>query len=316
MNALKLVIAVLCLALVACEEQASMAVGQLESDRVELVAEYGEPIIAIAVREGDSLVAGDLVLAQDSSRSELQIAEAEANRQRLLALLTEQENGPRPETVAVVAATLQEARIERDYRARELTRLDRLRVRDLTSQESVDNAQRLLDAANAKIAYVQAQLAELDAGTRVEQIEQTRNQVRQVEAQLASLRLNRERLLITAPVAGIVDSLPFEVGERPRIGDVVAVLLGGTQPHARVYIPEAQRAQVSVGTRLAVSVDGLEETLTGTVRRIANEPTFTPYYALTERDRGRLSYVAEIELPASPRRLPDGVPVQILFEQD
>ncbi len=43
---------------------------------------------------------------------------------------------------------------------------------------------------------------------------------------------------MTAPVAGRLDALPYELGERPRAGDVVAVLLAAGAPYARVYVPE------------------------------------------------------------------------------
>ncbi len=195
-----------------------------------------------------------------------------------------------------------------------MDRLIGLRARDLTSIESVDTAQKLMQSAEARIEFVTAVLAELEAGTREEQINQTRGLLQQAQAQLGSLRFDRERLFVTSPVAAIVDSLPCEVGERPRLGDVVAVLLTGAQPYARLYIPEPLRVGISIGTQLQVHVDGMEQTLTGTVRRISAEPSFTPYFALTERDRGRLSYLAEVALPDLPTRLPDGVPVQILFE--
>ncbi len=51
----------------------------------------------------------------------------------------------------------------------------------------------------------------------------------------------------------------------------------------------------------------------GRVRWVASEPAFTPYYALTERDRGRLSYVAKVDLDQVRERLPDGVPVNVEF---
>ncbi|MBT6058728.1 MAG: HlyD family secretion protein, partial [Gammaproteobacteria bacterium] len=136
----------------------------------------------------------------------------------------------------------------------------------------------------------------------------------QARAQLAGLQIDKSRLVLSATVSGIVDSLPFEQGERPRAGDVVAVLLSGEQPYARVYIPEVKRVGIRIGSELPVSVDGLDGTLNGVVRRISSEPSFTPYFALTERDRSRLSYVAEIDLPTLAERLPDGVPVQIVFE--
>jgi HlyD family secretion protein len=115
-------------------------------------------------------------------------------------------------------------------------------------------------------------------------------------------------------VAGRVDALPYELGERPPPGAVVAVMLSGAAPYARVYVPEALRVAVIPGGEATVRVDGVATALRGRVRTVAAEPSFTPYYALTERDRGRLVYVAEIDLPdAAARDLPAGVPLQVRF---
>ena len=298
----------------ACEEAPLQAVGQLESDRVEVIAESAEPIISISVLEGDELNQGAIILRQDTTRLDIRINEAQANVDRIQAVLDEQINGPRPETIDATRASLDEAIIERDFRGRELARLSGLRERNLTSIESVDNAEKLVLLAGARIEFVAAQLAELEAGTRVEQIDQTRALLAQASAQFNSLNFDRQRLFVVAPVDAIVDSLPFEVGERPRSGDIVALLLTGSQPYARVYVPEPVRVGISIGTQLKVHVDGLEQPLNGIVRRIASESNFTPYFALTERDRSRLSYMAEITLPDQSSRLPEGVPVQVYFE--
>tara|TARA_B100000809_G_scaffold61039_1_gene57697 strand:- start:31795 stop:32742 length:948 start_codon:yes stop_codon:yes gene_type:complete len=300
--------------LTGCDELPLQALGQLESDRIELVAEVFESILSITVLEGDRLAAGRLILQQDTSRVEIRIAEARANIARIEALLAEQVSGPRTETIDTVKASLDEAEIDRVFRQRDLNRLLELREQNLTSIESVDTAEKYVELARARIEIVQAQLAELEAGTRQEQIAQTNGLLEQARAQLASLELDRQRHSITAPVDSLLDSLPFEIGERPRPGDVIAVLLSGDQPYARLYIPESVRIQIRPGSTLQVHVDGIDGPLTGTVRRISSEPSFTPYFALTERDRGRLSYVAEVALPAMPNRLPDGVPVQVNFQ--
>ena len=304
----------LALFLSGCEEPPLQALGQLESDRIELVAEVFEPIVSITVREGEQLAAGSLILQQDTSRVEIRIAAAQANIVRIEALLAEQISGPIIETIDAIKASLNEAEIDRVFRERDLQRLLGLREQNLTSLESVDTAEKYVELARARIEIVQAQLRELQVGTRPEQIDQTNGLLQQARAQLASLELDRQRHTITAPVEAVVDSLPFEIGERPRPGDVVAVLLSGDQPYARLYIPESVRVRLSPGSTLQVNVDGIDGALTGTIRRISSEPSFTPYFALTERDRGRLSYVAEVALPALPSRLPDGVPVQVNFE--
>jgi HlyD family secretion protein len=38
---------------------------------------------------------------------------------------------------------------------------------------------------------------------------------------------------------------------------------------------------------------------------------FTPYFALTERDRGHLTFEAKIAIEVTGERLPDGVPVEV-----
>ena len=91
----------------------------------------------------------------------------------------------------------------------------------------------------------------------------------------------------------------------------MAILLSGDQVYARVYVPESIRVQVRPGTEARVFVDGLDASLTGRVRWVASESAFTPYYALTERDRGRLTYLAKIDILDASERLPDGIPVEV-----
>jgi HlyD family secretion protein len=50
------------------------------------------------------------------------------------------------------------------------------------------------------------------------------------------------------------------------------------------------------------------------VRYISAQAAFTPYFALTQKDRSHLSYLAEITLagPAAAE-LPAGIPVEVTF---
>jgi HlyD family secretion protein len=145
---------------------------------------------------------------------------------------------------------------------------------------------------------------------------QAEQALRQAEARRDYLQVDVERHEVRAPVAGIVDSRLFEPGERPAGGQPVLILLGGVQPYARVYVPEAIRVNIGPGTAARIFVDGLEEVLDGRVRWVSSESAFTPYYALTERDRGRLSYLAKVDLVGRRDRLPDGVPVEVEFLSD
>jgi len=66
-----------------------------------------------------------------------------------------------------------------------------------------------------------------------------------------------------------------------------------------------------VGDVLTARVDGIDDKWQGTVRWIATEAAFAPYYALNAEERSRLMYLAEIQLPEAARDLPGGLPVQV-----
>ena len=298
--------------LAACEEPIPVAVGLLESDRVEIVVESFEPIIGINVQEGDEVSIDDVLLVQDDARILAREEEARASIANLEAVLAEQIAGPRVEVIEAARATLQVAQVQFDINQLELDRLVRLGP-DMATQERIDLARSQRDASQANIEQAGARLRELEAGTRFEQIEQTRQLLTGANARLDTILIDKERLTSKSPVDAMIDSLPFEIGERPAVGSVVAVLLTGEQPYARVYVPEALRINVRPGTQVSIRVDGIETPFAGTVRRIASEASFTPYFSLTESDRGRLSYLAEITLETQRERLPDGVPVEVIF---
>jgi HlyD family secretion protein len=291
--------------------ETGLIIGELASDRVELTAEAGEPVIEILVNEGEAVVAGQVLLHQDTSRATARLAEAQAATREAQARLDELVRGPRSELIAAARANVSGAARELEFRKSEHARLQELKARNLTSAESLDRARAALDAAQANDGVRRAQLQELLTGTTIEELAQAEHAVAQASARHDLLTVDLERHRIVAPVDGIVDSRLFEVGERPNPGQPLLILLPGEQPHARVYIPEQQRVAVRVGDNVTVRVDGMADAVSGRVRWIASESMFTPYFALTERDRGHLTYAAKIDLQVNGKRLPDGVPVTV-----
>ena len=294
-------------------DDTNRAVGELASDRIELTAESVEPIAAILVAEGEPVVADQALVEQDDRRARARLAEAEANVGQLQARLDELVRGPRAELVAAARANLEGATQELEFREQELERTREVHARGLASPDALDRAQAALDAAQASVKLRLAQLEELLTGTTVEELAQAEQAVKQAQARRDAARIDLERHTLRSPVDGIADSRLFELGERPNPGQPVMIVLAGTQPYARVFVPERLRVGVSAGAKVRVFVDGLDTVLDGRVRWVANEAAFTPYFALTERDRGHLSYVAKIDLDVDGDRLPDGVPVEVEF---
>ena len=313
-----LVIAAAAFLIGACDDSNSVrrVVGDLASDRIELTVEASEPIVEILVAEGEAVIAGQLLLRQDATRAMARLAEAIAALAQAQARLDELVRGPRQEQIAAARANVQGAIRALEFRGAEYERTKKIHEQQLASPDLLDRAKAALDAARANLDLRRAQLQELLAGTTVEELTQAEQALRQAEARRDYLQVDVERHEVRAPVAGIVDSRLFEPGERPASGQPVLILLGGVQPYARVYVPEAIRVNIGPGTAAQIFVDGLEEVLDGRVRWVSSESAFTPYYALTESDRGRLSYLAKVDLVGRRDRLPDGVPVEVEFLSD
>ena len=301
------------LVLTACErsDNSSRIVGELASDRIELTAEVAEPITGILVAEGASVTAGQVLMRQDSARATARLAEAEAALGQAQARLDELVRGPRSEQISAARAAVEGAADELNFRRSDYTRVQEIYKKNLASDELLDRAKAALDAAIANDKLRRAQLQELLTGTTIEELAQAENAVKQAAARRDLAAVDLARHDITAPIDGIVDSRLFELGERPSPGQAVMVMLGGDQAYARVYVPEQLRVQVTPGLETTIHVDGLAEPVRGRVRWVAAEAAFTPYYALTERDRGHLTYLAKIDLIEARDRLPDGVPVEV-----
>ncbi len=134
------------------------------------------------------------------------------------------------------------------------------------------------------------------------------------EARIAQAKKRLENLTIRAHAAGIVDQLPYEVGERAPAGGVVAVVTADAKPWVRIWLPARAVAQIGSGARAAVQVEGLDQPLNGTVTHVSREPEFTPHYALTERESAHLVYESRIRLDDAPDDLRAGLPAQVRLE--
>ena len=305
--------AILAISGCANEENPNSAVGQLASDRYELTAEVGEPITAIPVAEGERVTAGQVLLSQDDTRARARLAESSAAIAQQQARLDELVRGPRSEQIAAARANVEGATQDLEYRQAEMKRVEDIHARGLASPDQLDKASAAVDAAQANLKLRLAQLEEMLTGTTVEELTQAEQAVAQLAARRDAIQVDLERHTTRAPVDGIADSRLFETGERPAPGQPMMIVLGGEQPYARVFVPETIRVHITPGTAAVIHVDGLDDALDGEVSWVSSESAFTPYFALTERDRGRLSYVAKVDITTQRDRLPDGVPVEVEF---
>jgi HlyD family secretion protein len=297
------------------EGESNLALGTLERDRITLSATASEIIVDQPVTEGSHVEPGDLLVQLDSTLQLANIAKLQGDLAQLRANLDKLNNGARPEEIAAAAARVETAQAVLQESERDFQRITGIAERGLAARAELETAESRRDTNAARVREAEAQLQLLKSGSRSEDITLAQAQIQSAEALLQSEQQKLSNLAVVATRAATLDSLPWNTGERVSVGAQLAVLLADGPPYARVYIPEQSRTSINVGDSLVVHVDGVDTPFTGTVRWIALEPAFTPYYTLTSSERSRLVYLSEIVLAPEAADLPAGIPAQVELPQ-
>lgn len=300
------------LTLSGCDKKSpNLALGTLERDRIAHTATASEVVIALPIAQGARVSKGEILARLDNrqqtalaAKAEAIVAEAQANLEKL-------RNGARAEEVAAASAKLEGAGAALIESNATYFRTKNLADQGLASQSELDRSLATKDANIASLHAAKEELRKLTNGTRPEDLLMAEAHLAAMQAALVSENMKLSDLTITATRDGILDNLPWNLGERVTIGSPLAIVLAGAAPYARIYVPEPYRVNVSSGDSLIIHVDGLEQSITGKVRWISTEPAFSPYYALNQEERARLMYLAEVQLPDTYASLPNGIPVQV-----
>ena len=298
--------------LTACDgSPQNIALGTLERDRIAHTATINEVVVELPVAQGSLVKKGTLLVKLDDTIQKAQVSKTEAEVVQAEAHLEKLRNGARVEDVAAAVAEVAGAKASLIESEANYKRAIDLRESKTISEAAQDKTLASRDADRASLQSAQEALRKLTNGTREEDLLQAKAQLDAAIATLASEKKKLADLTILSTRDGILDNLPWNLGERVTTGSPLAIVLAGKAPFARIYVPEPYRVRVKVGDELVVHIDGLEEPLTGQLRWIATEPAFTPYYALNQEERARLMYLAEVQLPDSQAHLPNGVPAQV-----
>jgi HlyD family secretion protein len=270
--------------------------GYVEADYVYVAPAAPGVIEAIAVKEGETVEVGALllVLRQDQQLALLRAAEARiavavANAQNLT-------TGSRAEEVQVIRASLGKAEADLQLAEAILARSEKLAAEGLTPEAKVEQDRATLASAKAQVAQLQAQLAvaELPARDPLQVAAEASLLAAQADADKARSDL-ADRTLV-APVAGRIERLYFGRGEMATAGVPVLALLPADALKVKFYVAEAARPGFALGDVVGVSCDGCAEGLTATLSYFASDPQFTPPVIYSRDERMRLSFLAEAVL--------------------
>jgi HlyD family secretion protein len=273
--------------------------GTFSVDSAHLASRHGGRVVRIHVHEGDAVQSGALLL-------ELEAPELLARRDQLRATLAEFEAGPRPEEIAEARASVEALASELTLAESERKRSEDLFARKTISETERDRAVSRAVTLSKQMASAQARLNLLLAGTRRERLDLVRAQLAELDTQIRELR-------VTAPTAGVIESIPVKPGDVLAPGREGISLILDDSLWMRVYVPQSWLGTLAPGRAVTLRADALPgRTISGTVEQVAREAEFTPRNVQTPSERIQQVFGVKIRIPNPQHDLRAGLTAELV----
>ena len=191
----------------------------------------------------------------------------------------------------------------------QLALLMAMRDNPLVLITQANTAKSAYEQAEAAVLVAEAEVASVKAGSTPEEVAIADAQVQQAEAALASVKVQMDKLKLSAPRDGIITDRPVNPGELATPGATLMNLGDLDQVTLKVFISESQIGRVRVGQAALVEVDAYPgKVFEGSVAFIAPEAEFTPKNIQTEEERVNLVFAVKITLDNPEHLLKPGMP--------
>ena len=179
----------------------------------------------------------------------------------------------------------------------------------------VDLAKAQYERAEATVQAAQAQLEALKAGATHEQIAVVETQVKQAQAAADILKVQLDKMTLTAPTSGLVMERTVHRGEMAAAGATLMTIANLDEVTLTIYIPEDEIGKVKVGQTVEVSVDSFPgRVFEGQVSYIASEAEFTPKNVQTKKERVNMVFAVKVKIPNPEQKLKPGMPADAIIK--
>ena len=246
-------------ALIYAESRATPApaiVGVVRSTEVRIEPEVNGQLVSIAVEKGAQVHAGD-VLARLSA-VEL-TAQADQARAALAAAVASRNNvyaGVRREQIDTLKAAISKANSRLDYVETQLKRITTLASQSFETQQALDQAENDVAAARAGVAASQANYDAGVAGPTREERAIADAQVQAAAAAVAVLERRLDKMVLRAPVDGVVSVIAAEVGENVRAGQPILMIAAAGKQWLSFNVREDHLGGLAMGKTVSVIPNG------------------------------------------------------------
>ena len=230
--------------------QSVVASGRIISpQRVSVALQGSGRVLRVAVKEGQTVELGQLLIELDNSDARASLMQASAAVAQARAKLRQLGELSQP----LAMQTLVQAQASALQTRKTLERDRDLVARGFISQAVVDEAQRAVDVAASQVTGAQAQVKTNTAGGSDILLAQAALTQALAGEQLARVKLDQGQVL--APSGGVLISRSVEAGDIVQPGKALMVLAANGQTQVLVQIDEKNLSKIALGQKAYGSAD-------------------------------------------------------------
>jgi multidrug efflux pump subunit AcrA (membrane-fusion protein) len=227
-------------------------------------------IVAMKVREGDTVRAGQIIVEIDSREARIQTQKSGAGLVEMKGALDEIDRN-----IKAAESSQAAAEAKRRFATSTFRRYQQLLARQSISPQEFDEVRARNEMADAEADSAAGMLQSLKARRR-----QVLARIDQAKADVAGSQIYSSFSRITAPITGVVVSRQADVGYMAAPGTPLLTIESGTDYRLEAAVQESQINKIHLRDQVQVRIDALgQQELAGTVVEIvpAADPASRTY---------------------------------------
>jgi len=286
--------------------------GNIDVRQVNLAFKVDGRIETLAVDEGDSVKAGDVIATLDKRYFNDDLRVLRSRRDNLAAALAKLEHGSRPEEIVQAREQTADKLAALEKAKEDFQRAQNLVNKGGVSRQEFDRYQSTLESAEAqhKAAHEAERLVVI--GPRQEDIDVARALLAEHDATIAQSERRLADADLVAPNDGEILTRARERGAIVQAGETVFTLTLSSPVWVRTYVNERDLGVIYPGMTMDVTTDSSpERPYSGKIGFISPTAEFTPKSVETRELRTDLVYRLRVVVDNPDRGLRQGMPVTV-----
>jgi HlyD family secretion protein len=290
--------------------------GQVEAREVDVAAKVAGRVSRVLVREGDSVIKGDILFELNSPELTAKMAQAKAGRDMAVAMSQKADGGVREEEIRMAQFAWAKAQSGAQLAQKTFDRFNSLFKEGLISAQKHDEAATTAKAAIDTARQARAQYDMSLNGARSEDKAAALGAVTQAQGFIDEIEAYTNETRLTAPIAGEVSEVLIDPGELAPTGYPVITLVDLTDAWVVLNVREDHLVNFKMEAKLNAIVPALgNKELSLSVYFIAPQADFATWRA-TRYSSGYDIKTFEVQL--RPNKAVDGLRpgMSVLFNID